>query len=224
MCWIYHNLCIIPRDVWFCKKKKKYCRPGGGSTCGQRSVRFSPTRLWNRPPRPSHGILDVTCCTVVIVVALFDMSKQCQNPIQNVLVSRPYLSFVCVCECTYVLAYISVKAFSLLFWQRNRNIWLASLAPHWFSLSAIWHILFSVHSCLMQLSEPENLGSMTGAPRRQADRQTYAYILLLPTYLPHFRLHFYVNPVSEFSFSGFFLHIPNVFPLAFLPHKDFEAH
>lgn len=192
----------------FAKKEENIADLVVGRHVGSAAWDFRILALWNRPPRPSHGILDVTCCTVVIVVALFDMSKQCQNPIQNVLVSRPYLSFVCVCECTYVLAYISVKAFSLLFWQRNRNIWLASLTPHWFSLSAIWHILFSVHSCLMQLSEPENLGSMTGAPRRQADRQTYAYILLLPTYLPHFRLHFYANPVSEFSFSGFFLHIP----------------
>lgn len=35
-----------------------------------------------------------------------------------------FLLYVCVseCGCAHVLAYITVKAFSLLFWQRNRNI------------------------------------------------------------------------------------------------------
>lgn len=148
----FSQLLHYPSQYCVLQKKKilQNCETvgGGGSTCGQRSVWFPPTRLWNRPLRPSLVTLNVTCCTVVIVVALFDMSKQCQNPIQNVLVSRPYLSFVCVWVCmgvsAYVLAYITVKAFSLLFWQRNRNIWLASLAPHWFSQCVIWHILFSV--------------------------------------------------------------------------------
>lgn len=67
----------------------------------------------------------------------------------------------------------------------------------------------------MQLSEPENLGSELHDSRaqatdrqRQSHRQTYVYILLLTNYLPHFRLHFYANPVGDISFSGFFLHIP----------------
>lgn len=170
-----------------------------------------------------HMLHCCNCCGIIRYVKAMPKSyTKCPR-----VSSLPFFCmFVCVCECAYVLAYISVKAFSLLFWQRNRNIWLASLAPHWFSLSAIWHILFSVHSCLMQLSEPENLGSMTGTPRRQSDKQTdtrlHTFTDDLLTPLPFALLC--ESGERVFLFRFLFPYSQMYFPLAFLPHKDFEAH
>lgn len=145
------------------------------------------------------------------------------------------LPFFCMCVSVYGCECVCVGVYHR---QGFQPLILAKEPQYLISIIGsalifpVCDMAYSIFSCLMQLSEPENLGSELHDSRAQATdrqrhshRQTYVYILLLTNYLPHFRLHFYANPVGRrFLFGFLFAYSQMYFPLAFLRHKDFEAH
>lgn len=100
------------------------------------------------------------------------------------------LPISCVCSIS------PSKLLASYFCQWNHNIWLISLASHWFL------------PCDILFSAPSNAIIWTGKSkhwafnRRQKGRRDPSGILSQANYLPHFRLHF--SSSTSFFFSFFF--------------------
>lgn len=127
-----------------------------------------------------------------------------------------YCTLLCMCVCVYV------TAFSFLFCEWDRNIWLTSSAWHWFlsyldtygqvcmCICMYIHEILYFQSHLIKLSEPENLSRATGRHTFTVSALLTPFAISVCTFLP---VYFWMLPLC--ILPPVFCIFPKVLPGSF---------